>query len=47
VPEQRALSATASAHDNERLTAMDGERNVLDYHAISEFADEIANFDHR
>src|SRR5437899_13084310 len=45
MPEQCALAATAPAHDHERLAAMDGKRNVVDYRAVSEPSDKIDNFD--
>src|SRR5882762_10916633 len=47
VTEQRALPATAPAHDHKRLAAMDVERNVVDHRAITEFSDKVDNFDYR
>jgi len=45
VPEQRALAATASAHDDQRLTSMDVEGNVSEHCAIAESTNEMVYFD--
>ena len=46
VTEQRALAATAPAHDHKRLAAANVKRNVIDHRAISEFPDKIGNLNH-
>ena len=45
MPEQRALSTTAAAHDNQCLASMDVERNIVKHLAISESPDEIVYLD--
>ena len=45
VAQQRALAATAPAHDDERLAAIDVERDIVDHAALAEFSDEIGDFD--
>src|SRR5439155_60173 len=44
VTEQRALAATAPAHDHKRLAAANVKRNVIDHRAISEFSQQMINF---
>ena len=41
VAEQRALAATAPAHDDQGLAAVDLEREIVDHTALAEFPDEI------
>jgi hypothetical protein len=43
--EQRALAATAPAHNHECLAAIDSERDIVDHSAIRESSDQIDNFD--
>ena len=47
VTEQRALAATAPAHDDERFAAIDVEREIVDDRALAESSDEIGDFDNR
>ena len=44
MPEQSAFAATAAAHDNQRLAAMDIERNTVEHRSIPESADKIVYF---
>jgi hypothetical protein len=44
--EQRALAATAPAHNHERLAAIDSERDIVDHSAIRESSDQIDNLYH-
>jgi hypothetical protein len=45
VPQQSALTATAAAHDNQRLASMDVEGNIVKHRAIPETPDEMVDLD--
>ena len=42
---QSTLSTAAAAHDNERFAAVNIKRNVIEHGAVSEFSDQIVDFD--
>jgi hypothetical protein len=47
VTQKGAFTATAPAHNDECLAAINVERDAVDYGSISELSDEICHFDDR
>src|SRR5262249_8809925 len=45
MPKQRALAATAPAHDNERLPPVNVKRDVIEHCAVAECVYQIRYFD--
>jgi hypothetical protein len=45
VPQQSAFAATTPAHDDQRLTSMDVEGNVIEHCAVAESTNEMVYFD--
>ena len=45
MPKQRALAATAPAHDDQCFAAMNVERDVVDHRTVPELTNQIGNFD--
>jgi hypothetical protein len=45
VPKESTFSTAAAAHNYNRLTPVNVKRNVIEHRAVSEFSDEVVDFD--